>query len=56
MSFEHLDLVFYAKTHGLIYLIVFSLGVLAYVYRPSNKKKFDDAAKRIIDDEDNPCQ
>jgi len=56
MSFEHIDLVFYAKTHGLLYLIAFSVVVLIYVYRPSNKKKFDDAARDILDDEDSPCQ
>jgi len=56
MQFEHVDLVFYAKTHGLIYLIAFSLVVLIYVYRPSNKKKFDAAANSVIDDEDTPCQ
>ncbi len=56
MQFEHIDLVYYAKTHGLIYLIVCCVAVLIYVYRPANKQKFDEAASRIIDDEDSPCQ
>jgi len=56
MQFEHIDLVFYAKTHGLLYLIACCVVVLIYVYRPSNKKKFDKAAKSILDDKDSPCQ
>jgi cytochrome c oxidase cbb3-type subunit 4 len=32
------------------------IAVLIYVYWPSNKKRFDDAAKSILDDEDKPSQ
>lgn len=30
--------------------------VLVYVYWPSNKKRFDRAAKSILDDKDKPQQ
>jgi cytochrome c oxidase cbb3-type subunit 4 len=56
MPFEHIELVYFAKTHGLIYLMAFSVAVIFYVYRPSNKKKFDRAANAILDAEDKPCQ
>lgn len=54
MSFEHLELVYIAKTYGLLYLIGFSIAVLAYVYWPKNKTTFDKASKSIINDEDKP--
>ena len=34
-----------AQTGGLIYFVILFLGVLAYALWPSNKKKFEDAAK-----------
>ena len=37
-------------------LIALSLGVLVYAYWPSNKQRFDDAARNIIHDEDKPCR
>lgn len=55
IDFQHTDLVFFAKTYGLLYLIGFSAIIVAYVYWPSNKTRFDDAAKKILDDEDRPC-
>lgn len=54
---EHETLVAISKSWGLFYLIGFSVLVLIYAYRPSNRKRFDDAAKSIIeDDEDRPCR
>jgi cytochrome c oxidase cbb3-type subunit 4 len=47
-------LVWFAKTFGLIYLVALSLAVLAYVYWPPNRGRFDGAAKSILDDEDGP--
>lgn len=52
----HLQLVYYAKAYGLVYLVFLSLIVLAYAYWPSNKNKFDNAADQILTDEDQPCQ
>jgi len=50
----HDTLVLLSKTFGLFYLIALSLGVLVYVYWPSNRKKFDHAAQAILQDEDRP--
>lgn len=52
----HLQLVYYAKAYGLVYLVIFSLLVLVYTYWPSNKNKFDKAADGILSNEDRPCQ
>jgi cytochrome c oxidase cbb3-type subunit 4 len=50
----HDTLVLLSKTVGLFYLVALSLGVLVYVYWPSNAKKFDHAARAILQDEDRP--
>ncbi|HSH99320.1 MAG TPA: cbb3-type cytochrome c oxidase subunit 3 [Reyranella sp.] len=50
----HDTLVLVSKTFGLFYLIAFSVGVLVYVYWPSNRKKFDHAAEAILEGEDKP--
>jgi cytochrome c oxidase cbb3-type subunit IV len=52
--FDHSDIVVFAKSFGLFYLIALSIGVLVYTYWPSNKQRFDEAAKNIIHDEDKP--
>ena len=50
----HETLVLVSKTFGLFYLIALSVGVLVYVYWPSNRRKFDHAAQAILRDEDRP--
>ena len=46
--------VWFAKSFGLFYLIGLSIGVLIYVFWPSNKKPFDEAASSILESEDKP--
>jgi len=52
MGFE--SVVAFAKSWGLFYLIALSLGVLAYTFWPSNRKRFDRAKKSILDEDDRP--
>ena len=54
MSVEHDLLVEISKSFGLFYLIALSVAVLIYTYWPSNKPRFDRAAKSILDGEDTP--
>jgi cytochrome c oxidase cbb3-type subunit 4 len=54
MDAAHDTLVLFSKTFGLFYLIAFSMAVLAYVYWPSNRRKFERAAQAILQDEDKP--
>lgn len=54
IAIDHGTLVTLAKYYGLIYLIVLSIGVLAYTFWPSNKARFDRAANSIMDDGDAP--
>ena len=56
MSLAHETLVWFAKSVGLFYLIGLSLMVLAYTFWPSNRKRFQQAAVSILDDEDRPCR
>lgn len=54
MDFDHQSLVAFAKSWGLFYLIALSVGVLVYVFWPSNRKRFDRAKKSILDKDDRP--
>ena len=54
MEIDHGTLVWFSKSFGLFYLIGFSLIVVVYVYWPSNKKQFEQAAKSILHEEDKP--
>jgi cytochrome c oxidase cbb3-type subunit 4 len=56
MDFSHESLVAFAKTFGLIFLIVMFLAAVAYAFWPSKKREFDKAARSVLDDEDGPCQ
>ena len=50
----HDDLVWLAKSAGLFYLVGLSIVILVYVYWSSNKKRFEQAATAILDDDDRP--
>ena len=54
MEIDHGTLVWFSKSFGLFYLIGLALIVVVYVYWPSKKKHFDDAAEFILHDEDKP--
>jgi cytochrome c oxidase cbb3-type subunit IV len=54
MSVEHDLLVGISQSFGLFYLIGLSVAVLIYTFWPSNKPRFDHAARSILDDEDKP--
>ena len=56
MIVEHAFLVGFSKSFGLFYLIALSIAVLIYAMWPSNKKRFDDAARSILHDEGGPCR
>lgn len=55
MELEHQSIVAFAKSWGLFYLIALAVGVLIYVFWPSNRKRFSDAKKSILDKDDKPC-
>ena len=55
MIVEHVFLVAFSKSFGLFYLIALSIVAVDYAMWPSNKKRFDDAAKSIFD-EAGPCR
>jgi len=42
MGYE--ETVYFAKTWGLVYLVILFVGVLIYALRPGAKRKFEDAA------------
>lgn len=52
MTFDHETLVGFAKSWGLFYLIAMAIGVLIYAFWPSNRQRFRDAKKSILDDGD----
>ncbi|MEJ8570388.1 cbb3-type cytochrome c oxidase subunit 3 [Microbaculum marinum] len=56
MDIDHDTLVAFSKSWGLFYLLALAIGVLAYTFWPSNKKRFDRAKKSILDRDDKPWQ
>jgi cytochrome c oxidase cbb3-type subunit IV len=56
MSLDHDTVVWFSKSVGLLYLVALSVGILVYVYWPSNKRRFERAARAILQDEDKPCR
>ncbi|MGB4865106.1 MAG: cbb3-type cytochrome c oxidase subunit 3 [Hyphomicrobium sp.] len=55
MTVDHLDVVYVAKTYGLVFLVAFFVIATVYAYWPSNRQRFEEAAKSVIDDEDTPA-
>jgi len=53
---DHATLVAFAKSFGLFYLMGLSIAVVVYACWPSNKERFDRAARSVLDDEDGPWQ
>ena len=45
-----------AHAVALFCVIALSVGILVYVYWPSNKERFDEAAKSILRDEGKPSE
>jgi cytochrome c oxidase cbb3-type subunit 4 len=41
----------FAATYGLIYLVILFAGALAYAFWPSNRKKFEDAARLPLEED-----
>ncbi len=56
MQIDHDTLVGFAKTFGLFYLITMSVVAVIYTFWPSNGKRFDRAARSVLDDEEGPCR
>ena len=55
MEFDHQTLVAFAKTFGLIYLMVMFLVSVVYAFWPSKRDEFDRASRSVLDDEEGPC-
>lgn len=41
----------FAQTWGLVYLVVLFVAVLVYALRPGNRKTFEAAARRPLEDD-----
>lgn len=54
MDIDHGTLVAFSKSFGLFYLIAMAIAALAYACWPSNKARFDRAARDILEGEDRP--
>jgi cytochrome c oxidase cbb3-type subunit 4 len=54
MDIAHETAVWFSKSFGLFYLIIFAVAVLIYVFWPSNRKRFERAAKSIFHGKDKP--
>ena len=54
VDLEHEAVVLFANSWGLFYLIAFAIAVLVYAFWPSNRKRFQDASKSVLDKDDRP--
>lgn len=54
MDIDHDTLVGFSKSWGLFYLIAFSICVVIYAFWPANRKRFHDAKRSILDEDDKP--
>ena len=54
MTVDHAFLVLLAKQYGLFYLLAVAAVILAWTYWPSRRKRFDRAARSILEGEDRP--
>ncbi|RYZ14754.1 MAG: cbb3-type cytochrome c oxidase subunit 3 [Alphaproteobacteria bacterium] len=50
----HEFLVAFSKSWGLFYLIAMAIAVVVYAFWPSNRSRFDEAKRSILDREDEP--
>jgi cytochrome c oxidase cbb3-type subunit 4 len=50
----HEAVVYFAKSWGLLYLVLMAIAVVAYTFWPGNRKRFDRAKNSIMNDEDGP--
>lgn len=41
----------FAQTYGLVFLVIMFVSVLAYALWPGNKRKFESAARRPLDED-----
>jgi cytochrome c oxidase cbb3-type subunit 4 len=51
---DHEAVVFFAKSWGLLYLVLMAIAVVAYTFWPGNRKRFDRAKNSIMNDENGP--
>jgi cytochrome c oxidase cbb3-type subunit 4 len=51
---DHDTLTGFAKSWGLFYLIALAVGVIVYVFWPSNRKRFERAKFSILERDDRP--
>ncbi len=51
---NHEFLVVFSKSWGLFYLIAMAIAVVVYAFWPSNRRRFDDAKRSILEREDEP--
>lgn len=56
MDISHDEFVAFSKSFGLFYLIALSIGITVYAFWPSLGKRFDRAARSVLNDEDGPCR
>lgn len=53
---DHDTLVGFAKTVGLVYLVVMFLLCAAHAFWPSRREELDRASRSVLDDEEGPCR
>lgn len=45
-------MILYSKQFALVWFFLFFIGILVWVFWPSNKKRFEKAGRMMLDDDD----
>lgn len=48
------ELVVFSQSWGMLYLLVFFVGVVVYAFWPGNRERFRRAAHRPLEEDDRP--
>ena len=46
----------FAKSWGAIYILVFFVAAVFWTYWPSRRRRYEDASKWPLEEEDKPCR
>jgi cytochrome c oxidase cbb3-type subunit 4 len=52
MVMDHEFFVAFSKSWGLFYLIAMAIGVVIYAFWPSNRRRFDNAKRSVLEREE----
>ena len=53
---SHDAVLVFAKSWGAAYLLIFFVAAVVWAYWPSRRKRYEDASRWPLEEDDTPCQ